>query len=386
MKASYLGAMGYALRRDFPATWPTPPAYNDPELSVQSYQDGIEECEFAEEMGFEWISFSEHHYSGRIATGTPSVMAAAVAERCKKARMAMLGHLLPLNNPVRIAEELALLDNLTNGRLVMGFLRGTPNEDQVYNVNPAEGRGRMLESMDLILRALTEPQPFAWEGRYYQYRTVSVWPRPVQQPMPPAIVATRSDDAVHFAATHQSGPGRIVPASGGRGDHHRQVLRLVPRRPGGEPEPDEVVFRGSIYLAETDEKAWEWFHRQEDQGRARGMAMRSSVAQVIQAQRTGQDIDYSHVFAGSASGDIVGGAPGLTFVGRAGPGHGTDKGLPRPLRRRGHRPLLSATQPDSPRHHERNRAVRAGGPAQNQGILSDDYGQGQSPLHSFGPW
>ena len=82
-----------------------------------------------------------------------------------------------------------------------------------------------------------------------------------------------------------------------------------------KPEQDEVLFRGSIYLAETDEKAWEWFHRQEDQGRARGMAMRSSVAQVIQAQRTGQEIDFSHVFAGSASGDIVGGAPALTFVG-----------------------------------------------------------------------
>ena len=84
---------------------------------------------------------------------------------------------------------------------------------------------------------------------------------------------------------------------------------------GWAPEPDEVVFRGSIYLAETDEKAWEWFHRQEDQGRARGMAMRSSVAQVIQAQRTRQEVDFSHVFAGSASGDIVGGSPALTFVG-----------------------------------------------------------------------
>ena len=91
MKASYLGAMGYALRRDFPPTWPTPPAYNDAALSMQSYQDGIAECEFAEEMGFEWLSFSEHHYSGRIATGAPAVMAAAVAERCRKARIAMLG-------------------------------------------------------------------------------------------------------------------------------------------------------------------------------------------------------------------------------------------------------------------------------------------------------
>ena len=143
MRASSLGAMGYAHRRDFPPTWPTPPGYSDPETSVQSYQDGMEECEFAEEMGFEWVSFSEHHYSGRIVTGTPAVMAAAVAERCKTIKIAMLRLLMPLNNPVRAAEELTLLDNLTNGHLVMGFLRGAPNEDQVYGVNPAEGRGRM---------------------------------------------------------------------------------------------------------------------------------------------------------------------------------------------------------------------------------------------------
>ena len=72
MKASYLGAMGYAQRYNFPTTWPIPPIYHDPETSVRSYQEGIEECEFAEEMGFDWVSFSEHHYSGRIATGTPA--------------------------------------------------------------------------------------------------------------------------------------------------------------------------------------------------------------------------------------------------------------------------------------------------------------------------
>ena len=185
MKASYLGAMGYSERHLFPNSWPIPPAYHDPKLSVQSYQEGMDECEFAEEMGFEWISFSEHHYSGRIATGNPAVMAAAVAERCKKVKLAMLGPLLPLNNPVRIAEEMGMLDNISNGRLVMGFLRGTPNEDQVYGVNPAEGRERLFEGMDLIRKALTEEQPFSWEGRYYQFRTVSVWPRPVQQPLPP---------------------------------------------------------------------------------------------------------------------------------------------------------------------------------------------------------
>ena len=177
MKASLFAAMGYSQRAAFPSTWPVSPVYADPATSVQSYQEGMEECELAEDVGFDWLSFSEHHYSGRIPTGTPSVMASAVAERCKKITIALLGHLLPLNNPVRIAEELALLDNLTNGRLVAGFLRGTPNEDQVYSINPAEGRGRLLEGMDLILKALTEPQPFSWEGRYYQFRTVAVWPQ-----------------------------------------------------------------------------------------------------------------------------------------------------------------------------------------------------------------
>ena len=143
MKASMFAGMGYSQRATFPSTWPVSPVHADPETSVQSYREGMDECQLAEEMGFDWLSFSEHHYSGRIATGTPAVMASAVAERCKKIKIALLGHLLPLNNPVRVAEELALLDNLTNGRLVAGFLRGTPNEAQVYTMNPSAGRGRL---------------------------------------------------------------------------------------------------------------------------------------------------------------------------------------------------------------------------------------------------
>src|SRR2546421_10320005 len=134
MKASYLGAMGYAQRYNFPTTWPIPPIYHDPETSVRSYQEGIEECEIAEEMGFEWVSFSEHHYSGRIATGTPAVMAAALAGRGQKAKIAMVGHLLTLNNPVPGAGALGLLDKPTHGRLVLGLLRGPPNEDPRHTV------------------------------------------------------------------------------------------------------------------------------------------------------------------------------------------------------------------------------------------------------------
>ena len=207
MKASYFGCMSYADRDSFPDGWPVPPAFHDPEVSQRSYREGMAECELAESLGFDWISLSEHHYSGNRTTPNPAVMAAAVAERCKTARIALLGQLLPLSNPIRAAEEIGMLDNLTGGRLIAAFMRGTPGEDQVYDLNPSEGRERLIEAMDLVLKALTEPQPFSWEGRHYQYRTVCVWPQPVQRPLPPLIVATRSRDTVKYAAANRLGLG-----------------------------------------------------------------------------------------------------------------------------------------------------------------------------------
>ena len=315
MKASYLGAMGYSQRHLFPATWPIPPAYHDPETSVRSYQEGMDECEFAEEMGFDWVSFSEHHYSGRIATGNPAVMAAAVAERCKRVKIAMLGQLLPLNNPVRCAEELGMLDNLTNGRLVIGFLRGTPNEDQTYGVNPSEGRGRLFEGMDLILKALTEPQPFSWEGRYYQYRTVSVWPLPVQQPLPPVLVATRSEDTVKYAADNHLGLGvSFVPPEQMAGITAKYFNWCADA--GWQPEPDQVVYRGSIYLAETDQQAQNWVSRRTSGGPVPGgIVQRPNVTKAVTAARAGEEFDLRNVLAGSPGGDVVGLARGLNFTG-----------------------------------------------------------------------
>ena len=316
MKASYLGAMGYSQRHTFPTTWPIPPSCHEPATSVRSYQEGMDECQFAEEMGFDWISFSEHHYSGRIATGAPAVMAAAVAERCRRVKIAMLGQLLPLNNPVRCAEELGLLDNLTNGRLIIGFLRGTPNEDQTYGVNPAEGRGRLFEGMDLIRKALTEPEPFSWEGRYHQYRTVAVWPPPVQQPLPPVIVATRSDDTVRYAAENRLGLGvSFVPPE--------RMAEITAKyfqwcaEAGWQPEPDQIVFRGSIYLTETDQQAADWLAQRTTGNNAvpGGIAMTPSVARAVDAARQIDGSSLRAGVAGSPQGDVVGVSGRLNFMG-----------------------------------------------------------------------
>ena len=152
MKASFLGAMGYAHRHDFPPTWPTPPGYSDPETSVQGYQDGMEECEFAEEMGFEWVSFSKHHYSGRIVTGTPAVMAAAVAERCKTIKIAMLGPLMPLNNPVRAAEELPCWTTSPTAASSWDSCAAPPTRTRCTASIPPRDAAACLEGMDLILK------------------------------------------------------------------------------------------------------------------------------------------------------------------------------------------------------------------------------------------
>jgi alkanesulfonate monooxygenase SsuD/methylene tetrahydromethanopterin reductase-like flavin-dependent oxidoreductase (luciferase family) len=307
--------MGYSERHKFPAIWPVAPSYYDPQIAMQSYQEGIEECELAEELGFDWVSLSEHHYSGNRTTPNPAVMAAAVAERCKRARIALLGQLLPLNNPVRAAEEIGMLDNLTGGRMVVAFMRGTLSEDQVYDVNPAEGRDRLIESMDLVLKALTEPQPFSWEGRYYQYRTVSVWPRPVQQPFPPTLVATRSDDTVQYAAAHQLGLGISY-------DRVEDVARVTQKyyqwcqEAGWQPRPDQIVYRGSILLAETDRQADQWLEFLKAGLQERGMAVRPSVSRAAQAARAGEDFNPSQVFTGSTQGSSVRSSRGLmSFIG-----------------------------------------------------------------------
>jgi alkanesulfonate monooxygenase SsuD/methylene tetrahydromethanopterin reductase-like flavin-dependent oxidoreductase (luciferase family) len=209
-------------------------------------------------------------------------------------RIALLGQLLQHHNPVRAAEEIGMLDNLTGGRVIMAFLRGTPGEDLPYGMNPAEGRARLFEGMDLVIKALTEPQPFSWEGRYYQFRTVSVCPRPVQQPLPPVLVATRSADAVQYAATHRLG----IAVSYDPVDQMAQVTDRYYRwcqEAGWQPTPDHIVYRASILLAETDQQAAHQLEALKVGGLGeRGMDPHSSVTRAVFAARDGKAFGPRH--------------------------------------------------------------------------------------------
>ena len=296
MKASYFACMGYSGRHEFPPDWPVPSTYQDSETTMHSYAEGMAECELAEEMGFDWVSLSEHHYSGNRMTPNPAVMAAAVAQKCQRVTIALLGQLLPLINPVRAAEEIGMLDNLTGGRLVVAFMRGILSEDQTYALNPAEGRERLTEGIDLVIKALTEPQPFSWEGRHYRFRTVSVWPKPVQQPLPPVIVATRSEDALGYAAENRLGIGVSYDSVEDTARITGKYLQLC-REAGWEPTSDQIVYRGGICLAETDREAESVMSGLEARGVQRGLAIGPTLTRAVQAARAGEPFDGSHIFA-----------------------------------------------------------------------------------------
>ena len=153
MKVSFFEPVRYVTPQKMPSEWPLPPGFYDPDLGAQAFRSVLERLALVEELGFDWVSFSEHHYSARILCPSPIVMASHMAAHLHKITIAVLGPIIPLSNPVRVAEELAMLDTLTQGRLVVGLLRGTTNEYLVYSVKPEETRERTTEGMELILKA-----------------------------------------------------------------------------------------------------------------------------------------------------------------------------------------------------------------------------------------
>jgi alkanesulfonate monooxygenase SsuD/methylene tetrahydromethanopterin reductase-like flavin-dependent oxidoreductase (luciferase family) len=162
----------------------------DPARAHAMYNDFLDELEFAAEAGFDGVCVNEHHSNGYGLMPSPNLMAAALARRSRDAALVVMGNSLALYNPpTRVAEEFAMLDCISGGRLVAGFPVGTPMDTcYAYGVNPSELRARYYEAHDLILRAWTEPDTFTFHGRYNQQRYVNPWPRPLQKPHPPIWV------------------------------------------------------------------------------------------------------------------------------------------------------------------------------------------------------
>jgi alkanesulfonate monooxygenase SsuD/methylene tetrahydromethanopterin reductase-like flavin-dependent oxidoreductase (luciferase family) len=162
----------------------------DPEKGHALYHEFLDELEYAERAGFDGLCVNEHHQNAYGLMPSPNLMAAALARRTSRAALIVLGNSLALYNPpVRVAEEFAMLDVLSAGRLVAGFPVGTSMDSNfAYGVPPATLRERYYEAHDLVMQAWLRPEVFSFNGKYTQLRYVNIWPRPIQKPHPPVWI------------------------------------------------------------------------------------------------------------------------------------------------------------------------------------------------------
>jgi alkanesulfonate monooxygenase SsuD/methylene tetrahydromethanopterin reductase-like flavin-dependent oxidoreductase (luciferase family) len=177
----------------------------DPLLGSQLYNRYFDERVYAEEMGFDGIMLNEHHSTPFCMGGVMNVEAAVLARITKTAKIVLMGNVLPIHDdPLWLAEELAMIDMISKGRLVTGWVRGTGRESIAHNAQPPFNWERYQEAHDFIVKAWTTPGPFRWEGEHYDFRYVNPWARPYQQPHPQMwIPGGISKNTVQWAAKHR---------------------------------------------------------------------------------------------------------------------------------------------------------------------------------------
>jgi alkanesulfonate monooxygenase SsuD/methylene tetrahydromethanopterin reductase-like flavin-dependent oxidoreductase (luciferase family) len=242
------------LREGSELPYPLGKAHFDAATAVRTYNEHLDAWEEIDRLGFDGVGFNEHHTSPYGLMNSPNLMAAAAAQRTKRCKLLIYGNLLPLHEPLRLAEELAMVDCLSNGRLISGFARGIPREYQVHNVPHRDSRARFEEAYDIITRAWTE-DVFSYQGRFWSYRDVAIWPRPVQQPMPPVWTPiTSSRESIEWAAANDI---PITPGLGSRGARE-DIIRYYAAcqaKHGRSITPDHLVVPANVYIADSKAQA-----------------------------------------------------------------------------------------------------------------------------------
>jgi alkanesulfonate monooxygenase SsuD/methylene tetrahydromethanopterin reductase-like flavin-dependent oxidoreductase (luciferase family) len=224
---------------------------------VQLYDELLEQTAAAEALGFEAMWMAELHFHRRFSIlSAPLLAAAAAAQRTQCLRLGIAVNLLPLHQPVRLAEEGAVLDVLSHGRLDFGVGRGHPFPGVYdnFHVSPAQSRERFAEALDILIGAWTH-EPFSYQGEYFQVSDLTVVPKPVQQPHPPIFVAAGSPET--YTATGQRGLGILVPG-------HVQPMEALRANlshyweagaAAGHAERLRLTFLMPVYVAERQQQA-----------------------------------------------------------------------------------------------------------------------------------
>lgn len=227
----------------------------DPRVGADLYHRYLDEWALCDELGLN-IMVNEHHTTATCTTAVCTIPMAILARETKQARLLCLG--MPIANRqdcVRVAEEYAMLDVISRGRVEMGLVKGSPFELSPANSNPADLTDRFWEAHDLILKALsTRDGPFNWEGRHYHYRQVNVWPRPWQEPHPPVWMTVSSPESAravgakgYVVASLNTGYARTPLIYGA----YREASAEAGR---GTPAADRFAYLAMVGVGETAEE------------------------------------------------------------------------------------------------------------------------------------
>ena len=230
----------------------------DPEKGHKLYNRYLDELEYAEALGFDVIAVNEHHQTAYGLMPSPIVTASALARRTHRIRIAILGSALPLrSHPMMVAEEHAMIDVISGGRLISGFVRGIGAEYHTFGVNPTFSHDRFHEAHDLIVRAWTEPGPFAFQGRHYRLQHVNLWPRPYQKPHPPIWIPSQGSKETIDWASHPDrrytylqtfSPAKVV-------ERYLKMYRDTCAGYGYAANNSQLGWAVPVYVAESDEIA-----------------------------------------------------------------------------------------------------------------------------------
>ncbi len=250
--------------------------------------DTISQCQLADELGFDSAWLAELHFNPYFSVlSAPLMIASAVAQATNRIRIGNAINLIPIHQPVRLAEEVATLDVLSNGRAIFGVGRGSmPTHYQGYGIDQEEGRERFLEGLDVVLGSWAQ-EDFKYQGKFYQSHGYRITPRPIQKPHPPVYVAANSPDT--FGIVGSLGHNilvapTIVTTQGALTglESYREALAVN----GHASAKLKVNVNVPVHVAATEEEAVNGFEKTIDNyletlreiGRARGASQGSSRA------------------------------------------------------------------------------------------------------------
>jgi alkanesulfonate monooxygenase SsuD/methylene tetrahydromethanopterin reductase-like flavin-dependent oxidoreductase (luciferase family) len=242
---------------DGPAWVKCPNSYYDAARGHHVYNRYLDELLYAEELGFDGVCVNEHHANAYGNMPSPNLIAAILARQTQRCKIAVIGNALPLYNPpLRVAEEFAMIDVISGGRLIAGMVVGGGPEYYSNGLNPAQARERFYEAHDLIVQAWTRPGPFAFNGKHYKLRYVNPWPTPLQKPHPPIwIPGAGSLETMEFVAQHRYAYMGIPYFHKRVFQRNFDFFREACDKQGYTADPKQMGWLVPIYVADTDAQA-----------------------------------------------------------------------------------------------------------------------------------